>query len=212
MTRIGNSTIEKVQKIKDLLDEIDELITQQENTLRRIDNFLRKGAQITGGYTARLHRMANVHYPKIWMSKFKELLQDEQDSSNLRKHLASKIDLDEMMKEAFFQCGGSLSSGVTISKLLDPSSYYELSFKMESDSGRVNKGSSGQTYAAIALLCIARLSIMSNEEGKSAEPAVRVMPIDEAEGLGSNYDMLYDIANRYDYQVDFSINWPSWEI
>lgn len=27
------------------------------------------------------------------------------------------------------------------------------------------------------------------------------MPIDEAEGLGSNYDMLYDMAQKYDYQL-----------
>lgn len=78
---------------------------------------------------------------------------------------------------------------------------------MESDSGRVNKGSTGQTYAAIALLCIARLSVMSREEGKNQAKAVRVMPIDEAEGLGSNYDMLYEIAREFDYQIiSMSIN------
>ena len=48
---------------------------------------------------------------------------------------------------------------------------------------------------------------MSVEEGKELEPAVRIMPIDEAEGLGSNYDMLHDIAEKYDYQlISLSIN------
>ena len=55
------------------------------------------------------------------------------------------------------------------------------------------------------MVCIARLSILSNEEGKQSTPAVRIMPIDEAEGLGSNYDMLYEIAQRYDYQL-FSLS------
>lgn len=27
------------------------------------------------------------------------------------------------------------------------------------------------------------------------------MPIDEAEGLGSNFDLLSDIAEKYDYQI-----------
>lgn len=111
------------------------------------------------------------------------------------------------MKTAFVSCGGSQNTDVSVNKLLDPSSYYELEFKMESETGRINKGSTGQTYAAIALLCIARLSVMSNEEGKKAQPAVRIMPIDEAEGLGSNYDMLHDIARNYDYQlISLSIN------
>ncbi|RPJ66145.1 MAG: hypothetical protein EHM20_17665 [Alphaproteobacteria bacterium] len=33
------------------------------------------------------------------------------------------------------------------------------------------------------------------------KPGIRFMPIDEAEGLGSNYDMLYQIAKQYDYQI-----------
>jgi peptide subunit release factor RF-3 len=33
------------------------------------------------------------------------------------------------------------------------------------------------------------------------------MPIDEAEGLGTNFDMLYDIAQKHDYQIiTFAIN------
>lgn len=33
------------------------------------------------------------------------------------------------------------------------------------------------------------------------------MPIDEAEGLGSNFDLLNEIAQKYDYQiVTFAIN------
>lgn len=191
----------KIQKIRDLLDDVDEAITRQENIVRLIDNFLKHGAQITGGYTARLHKTPAVNYPRSWMREFEDLLEKGQHSGMLENRLGEKVDLEAMIREAFSISGGPPSANATVTKLLDPSSYYELSFKMESESGRINKGSTGQTYAAIALLCIARLSIMSNEEGKSAEPAVRVMPIDEAEGLGANYDMLYDIARRYDYQL-----------
>lgn len=189
----------KIQKIKNLLDEVDEIITQQENTIRRIDNFLKGDARITGGYTARLHKKPAATYPKNWMSIFKEMIEDE--AGALQNKLGEKIDLAEMMKTAFHNCGGPLHANTAVAKLLDPSNYYELSFTMESESGRINKGSSGQTYAAVALLCIARLSIMSSEEGKAAAPAVRIMPIDEAEGLGSNFDMLYGIAQKYDYQL-----------
>jgi hypothetical protein len=77
---------------------------------------------------------------------------------------------------------------------------------MKSQTGRNNKGSTGQTYAAIALLCIARLSIVGNKN-KGQEKGLRFMPIDEAEGLGSNFDLLSEIAKTHDYQIlTFSIN------
>lgn len=189
----------KIQKIKDLLHDVDVAASQQENIIRRIDNFLKDETSITGGYKARLKKSTATLFPKEWMSRFQENLEDT--SNNFTGKLAEKIDLENMIITAFLDCGGHAGLQVTAQKLLDPSVYYEVEFKMESATGRVNKGSTGQTYAAIALLCIARLSVMDNEEGKKQQPAVRIMPIDEAEGLGSNYDMLHDIAQLYDYQI-----------
>ena len=78
---------------------------------------------------------------------------------------------------------------------------------MHNDKGKSNKGSTGQTYAAIALLCIARLTIIGNQKQGKANTGLRFMPIDEAEGLGTNFDLLYDIAQEFDYQIiSFSIN------
>jgi len=197
----------KVQKIKTLLDEVDEAITHQENTARRIDIFLRNAAKISGGYTARLRKGQSAQYPKTWITTFKDMLDDKVQADALHHALGDKIDLPAMMKEAFVRCTNTYAQNFTIKNLLDPSKYIELSFNLESDTGRINKGSTGQTYTAVAMLCIARLSIMSSEEGKQPTSAVRVMPIDEAEGLGSNYDMLYEIAQRYDYQLlSLSVN------
>jgi hypothetical protein len=201
----------KIQKIRDLLDDVDHEITEQMEVVRRIDNFLKTGHNITGGYHARLKRNFALSFPKDWMDTFKQKVEKEvglfAPEDGVVSKLSKRIGLAEMMIDAFQLCGGNKSPDIKVAKLLDPTSYYELSFSMESDSGRINKGSTGQTYAAIALLCIARLSVMSREEGKSQNKAVRVMPIDEAEGLGSNYDMLYDIAREFDYQIiSLSIN------
>lgn len=44
-------------------------------------------------------------------------------------------------------------------------------------------------------------------DSRKTQSGIRFMPIDEAEGLGSNYDMLYNIANAHDYQIiSLSIN------
>lgn len=201
----------KIQKIRDILDDVDQAITEQMEVVRRIDNFLKTGHNITGGYHARLKRNFAVGFPKEWMDAFKLKVEKEVGlfgpEDGMINRLSKRVSLTEMMIDAFQLCGGGKSPDLKVAKLLDPASYFDLSFTMESDSGRVNKGSTGQTYAAIALLCIARLSVMSREEGKNQGKAVRVMPIDEAEGLGSNYDMLYEIAREFDYQIiSMSIN------
>ena len=201
----------KIQKIRDILDDVDHAITEQMEVVRRIDNFLKTGHNITGGYHARLKRNFALGFPKEWMDAFKQRVEKEvglfAPEDGVVNRLSKRVGLTEMMIDAFQLCGGNKSPDLKVAKLLDPASYYDLSFTMESDSGRVNKGSTGQTYAAIALLCIARLSVMSREEGKNQAKAVRVMPIDEAEGLGSNYDMLYEIAREFDYQIiSMSIN------
>ena len=96
---------------------------------------------------------------------------------------------------------------VRIDDLLNPNNYLELKLIMHNDKGKSNKGSTGQTYAAIALLCIARLTIIGNQKQGKATTGLRFMPIDEAEGLGTNFDLLYDIAQEFDYQIiSFSIN------
>jgi DNA repair protein SbcC/Rad50 len=68
-------------------------------------------------------------------------------------------------------------------------------------SGTSNVGSTGQTTTALALLCIARLSELHKDENANDLPGIRFMPLDEALDLGSNYDVLYNIALNKKYQI-----------
>ncbi|MFV0594019.1 MAG: hypothetical protein ACK5M7_21790 [Draconibacterium sp.] len=73
---------------------------------------------------------------------------------------------------------------------------------MRKGDGTKNSGSTGQTYAAIALLCIARLSLIEKKaKGKKIVKGLRIMPIDETENIGSNFSMLERIAQDNDYQL-----------
>ncbi|MGD1843061.1 MAG: hypothetical protein ACFB0B_19525 [Thermonemataceae bacterium] len=196
----------KMLRIRDILEDVANEVSNQDNVARRIDNFFKSGGkQITGGYRVRLTRKPSQQFPLEWISNFEQRINSETNlfdtGDRLKEDLSLQVSLEEMMKEAFVQCGGLRSTDASIQDLLNPSSYFDLSFSMESDAGRTNIGSTGQTYAAIAMLCIARLSIIDTEEGKKQKPGIRFMPIDEAEGLGSNYDLLYNIAKTYDYQI-----------
>ena len=88
--------------------------------------------------------------------------------------------------------------------ILNPFNYYDTSAKIVDPNNEISPGSSGQNYGMLALLCIAKLSIV---EGKSRnafdkiEEGIRILPIDEVAGLGENFDMLYEIAQRLDYQI-----------
>lgn len=187
----------KLQKIKNLIEEVSDSVSTFLNTVRRIDNFFQdKDTQISGGYQVRLEKSWSTEYKKEWMDKFIS----DVESDELNNKLINYSSLEDKMRAAFHACGGSSNISPTINKLLDPNSYYDLSFSMKAKDGRINKGSTGQTYAAIALLCVARLSLIGTELDKQPL-GIRFMPIDEAEGLGSNYDMLYEIAKNNDYQI-----------
>jgi DNA repair protein SbcC/Rad50 len=101
---------------------------------------------------------------------------------------------------AYQQCGGK-SKRPDAKELLNPKRYFDISFNMQADDGELNVGSAGQTYAAVALLCIARLSLINQTENGKQKKGLRFMPIDEAEGIGSNFDLLEYIAKSNDYQI-----------
>lgn len=211
LTRINETNRElskrKLQKIRDLLDDISDEVSSRLTLAKKIDNFLNdKEKEITGGHRVRLKVELSKDYPKQWIDTFQHLL-DSNSNELVSEKLVQGISLEEKMIAAFQTCAPGATSRPKIEKLLDPNAYLEVSFSMESSKGQVNKGSTGQSYAGIALLCIARLSIIGSTDERKAPPGIRFMPIDEAEGLGSNYDMLYHIAQEYDYQIiSLSIN------
>lgn len=197
----------KFQKINDLLDQVADEVNDRVSMVRRIDLFLNEEEkEITGGHRVRLQSSQSREYPMEWITNFQSMLKDDSGDLNAPR-LSEGISLEDKMLAAFNACSGNTRSKPKIDKLLDPNSYFELEYSMKSENGFVNKGSNGQSYAGIALLCIARLHIIGAGVGSKGRNGIRFMPIDEAEGLGSNYDMLHNIAKQYKYQiVSFAIN------
>ncbi len=118
----------------------------------------------------------------------------KQEQASLLFNITDYSSLDEIIIETFKKYSGC-SKSPDINVLLDPKNYFDISFDLKNASG-TSQGSNGQSYTAMALLCIARLTLI--EEKKQG---VRFMPIDEAESIGSNYDMLRQLASAYDYQI-----------
>ena len=201
----------KIGKIQDLLTEVKRQVEAQWDEIRRINRFFTSSKKkISGAYNMKLEKTDSLQFPVSWLSQFKhkttlDNMTDMFDVSILNE-LNTQVSIREKIMKAFCEITNNNSNDITLEDLLNPNSYIELSLDMKNRAGRNNKGSTGQTYAAIALLCIARLSIVGNKNN-AQEDGLRFMPIDEAEGLGSNFDLLSDIAKEYDYQIlTFSIN------
>ena len=199
----------KIQRIVDLLDDVKSAVSAQADIVRKINYFFNDSEKrISGNYRMKLVNTPSKQFPINWLSDFKgkSNLQLDLFETSIAGKLSTSVSIEEKMLKAFRELTENYISEITISDILNPNSYMTLKLEMQNASGKPNKGSTGQTYAAIALLCIARLSIVGRKKQEN-ETGIRFMPIDEAEGLGTNFDMLYDIAQKYDYQIiTFAIN------
>lgn len=186
----------KVEILGSIFNDVYKVYTGYLTKINEIDSYLKKGNRgITGGNKASLTSKKSIHYPENWLTTFRKQLHNQLNYTGLFSELREEIDINEMMIKAFQKLGGS--NKVEPEDLMNPKSYFDLVFELKLENEEVNSGSNGQTYAANALLCLARLSLIEEKD----KEGLKIMPIDEAEGLGSNYDMLHELAKKEKYQI-----------
>ncbi|WP_278554615.1 DNA repair protein Rad50 [Elizabethkingia bruuniana] len=208
----------KLQKLAAIVEEVSNEVSEQRNNIRLINNFLNSDdKEITGGHLVSIEDSNQDSFSSRWMDTFTDnitkdfelglndsLFESEKGISNDLERFPS---LKEKLLQAFYRSGGSRNLKPKIEELLNPKSYYNVKFSIKTSQGKKNDGSTSQAYAAISLLCIAKLSLLNKQSKNKFVEAIRFMAIDEAEGLGSNFDMLYNIARANDYQLlSLSIN------
>lgn len=100
--------------------------------------------------------------------------------------------------EDFFRKQAKIKNKVPIDKLLNPKTYFELSAKLTDQFGTEVPGSTGETYSAIALLGIARLSVVQKEK----RHGLRFIILEELGSLdNTNFKTFPDIAEEFNYQI-----------
>ena len=204
---IGNR---KLSLLKDIFRDVRDAVSDYILKIDEIKTYF-KGSdkQISQGYKLNFNSPYSSTYPIGWIDIFLEMLDEqaknESMSQGLFAELYEKTNIQDMMAKAFEKCGGFRDA--KIEDLLNPKNYFDIEFKMQSDDGEQNVGSAGQTYAVTAMLCVARLSLIEKREKGQQQPGLRFMPIDESEGIGSNFELLELIAKANDYQIiSMSIN------
>lgn len=98
----------------------------------------------------------------------------------------------------FFQKQAKLKKPMTIEELLNPKTYFELSARLTDKLGVEVPGSTGETYSAIALLGIARLSAVQKE----MRNGLRFIILEELGSLdNTNFNTFPAIAEALKYQI-----------
>ncbi|UKB78639.1 hypothetical protein [Chryseobacterium sp. MEBOG07] len=190
LQRIGSR---KIEILHNVFNEVQKVYNDYLTKVQKIAKYL-SSYEITGGNYATLQHKPAAGYPDDWMKIFRKRLTNEMQDVGLFE-TNNKQDIDEIMISVFREANGTREAKVQ--DLLNPRSYFDLLFEIKLEDGQSNSGSNGQTYTANALLCLARLSLIEDK----THLGIRVMPIDEAEGLGSNYEMLHKLAKKENYQI-----------
>ncbi|NML59255.1 DNA repair protein Rad50 [Chryseobacterium cheonjiense] len=202
----------KLNKLASIIEDVWLEVSTQLNIARQIRNFLNDDEKIiSGGHKATLAEIKDNSLSADWMQIFVEKIKKDaefgsdetlfEQEKGITNELEKYHSLTDKLQQAYYRSGGDRNLRPKIKDLLNPKSYYGLKFSMVNSSGKKNDGSNSQTYSAIALLCIAKLALLDKKSGSKDKDAIRFMAIDEAAGLGKNFDMLYKIAEANDYQI-----------
>ncbi len=100
--------------------------------------------------------------------------------------------------EDFFKSLAKLKEKIKIEQLLNPKTFFELSAKLTDQSGSVVPGSTGESYSALALLGVARLSAVQRVKRKG----LRFIILEELGSLdNTNFNTFPAIAKEFQYQI-----------
>lgn len=195
----------KIRLISSIFNKVSDVYYEFDDKIKDIKKFFDE-KEITGGMKVKIEFRPSSHYPIEWINTLKKKIGNKSLAITplFKNQMDDAVSAEEIIINTFRQYSDSKVKDPDIRKLTNPKSYFDVEVSLVRPSGEKSDGSSGQDYAKIALLCIARLSRIERNKSKNTKgiiPGIRFMPIDEVAGLGGNFNLLYQIAEEYDYQI-----------
>jgi DNA repair protein SbcC/Rad50 len=133
--------------------------------------------------------------PKLDISWIEHLRRSVSNIANTR--VSGEISPESFIEDFYMQYSGNKSK-VTVEDLLNPKRYFVLTARLTDKNGKDIPGSTGESYTAIALLGIARLSIV--QDGNRS--GLRFIILEESATLDNvNFSLFPKIAKEYGYQI-----------
>lgn len=195
----------KLKIITGIFSKIEEVYSEYRDRIDDMREFFRQN-KISGGHYVEINFDPSKSYPISWIRNLnKQIAAKAQNVGLFKMFEVENEGADAIIMRAFLEHSDGKNVKPDIRKLTNPKSYFDLSISLKTPKGEDAPGSNGQNYTMLALLCIARLSIIDtgrlSRKDRKIKKGVRFMTIDEVAGLGENFDMLYDLAKNYDYQI-----------
>lgn len=127
-----------------------------------------------------------------WINEFEE----KRVSFSNELNFNDSVPVEEVIEDVFKKMTGH-KNRIKLSDLLNPKSYFELKTGMIDEDGVKNSGSTGESYTAIVLLGIGRLSIVPQKH-----EGLRFIILEEIANLDkTNFGTFPSIAEKLGYQI-----------
>lgn len=160
--------------------------------VRGLNNFF-KNKRISGKYTFRINFIERTDIDITWIDELSNRLANVHQSGGLP--FGESV---ETFVEDFFKQISGYERNIDVYTLLDAKTYFDLTVSLRDDSGKDYSGSTGETYSAIVLLGIGRLSIVQKTERKG----IRFVILEETANLDqTNFNHFPEIAQEFGYQI-----------
>lgn len=178
MVKIFDKTLKRYKRYKDLVHSINTFFKG-----RKISDRFYFNVDFSESKTIKIELLEDIGTRIRYAAKQDELAFDKPVSDFI---------------EEFFKKSAHLAERMPIDKLLNPKTYFDLSVSLTDESRNEIPGSTGEAYSAIALLGIARLSLVQAE----ARKGLRFIILEEIGSLdNTNFSTFPSIAKEYGYQI-----------
>lgn len=141
-------------------------------------------------------------HPKRDINKLKQL-QSEASFTFPKEQSGLGGSVETLIEKVVRERLGIEDNKVSFSNLLDPKYYFDLNIELVDEDGNKSE-STGQTYAALILLGIARLSdVEGGKKDKNKQrPGIRFIILEEMASLDqTNFETFPNMAEKFGYQI-----------
>ncbi|QBZ98877.1 hypothetical protein [Flavobacterium sangjuense] len=163
-------------------------------TVRDLNTFF-KGTKISKKHYFQIHFVQQKDFSIDWIYQ----LQNYSTAAHKTGELPfSDITVEDFVED-FFRKATGYRRKINFGELLDPKTYFNLEAKLENENGdKETPGSTGETYAAVVLLGIGRLSKVQT----STRKGLRFIILEETANLdATNFSTFPDLAKEHGYQI-----------
>jgi hypothetical protein len=183
--------------IRDRMVEIFSRTTKGYNTyktqVQTISTFFVNRKRISGKFIFNVEFKPN---PTIKIEDIEKMAYDIRYAAIRGELVFSDQSVTDFLEEFFKKLAG-LNEKVPIAQLLNPKTYFHIYASLEDEFGEDVSGSTGESYSAIALLAVARLSTQ-----KDKPKGLRFIILEELGSLDdTNFNIFPDIAEEFHYQI-----------